>query len=172
MRYSQVLLVALAALASCDSRDPAAEPAPPLPTADSSPARAILATPARLTLFFWPAAERCSTVEFGLIGTLEQFRERFPDTRIVTVVPEDFPGNERYGATLPAEVLRVSRQEFNREDALSPFPRIEVWDQDQHLLLFRAISGLRSEAETLATELERARGLTRPVEPAAKAAKE
>jgi|CXWL01.1.fsa_nt_gi hypothetical protein len=152
--------------------DAAAQAAIPLPTADGSSARAILNSPARMTIFFWPAAGRCSPVEFGLIGTLEQIQKRFPDARILTVIPEDFPGTERYGATLPGTVLRVPRREHTRENEQSPFPRIEVWDQHQHLLLFRAISGLRSEADTLATEIERARGLTRPVEPAAQAAQE
>lgn len=107
MSNRRFLRVGLALLLFSIGAGSAAESSILLPTADGSSARAILNSPARMTIFFWPAAERCSTVEFG-----------------------------------------------------------------RHLLLFRAISGLRSEAETLATEIERARGLTRPVEPAAEAAKE
>jgi hypothetical protein len=172
LSHSRLLLVCLATLAACVGAKSATVPDNPPLARNASSARAILNNPARLTVFFWPAAERCSTVEFSLIGTLEQFRERFPESRVVTVIPEDFPGDERYGAKLPGTVLRVPRGEFVREDQESPLPRIEVWDQHQRLLLFRAISSLRSEAETLATELERARGLTRPVQTAAEAAKE
>lgn len=137
-----------------------------------SAARALLAEPARLSVFFWPAHGQCSTVELSLIATIEQFIERFPDTRAVSVVPDDFPGSQRYGAELPGKLVRLPRAEFEREAALSSFPRIEVWDQDNHLLLFRVVSGLSSEAETVATELERARALTRPLEATAAVAAE
>jgi hypothetical protein len=125
----------------------------------------MLTKPARLTLIFWPAAERCSPVELGLIATLESAKQRFPDTRVVSVVPDGFPGNERYGTPLPGEVVRLATSEWQREAVASPFPRIEAWDSGPRLLFWRALSSLSVESETVATEIERVRALTRPLLP-------
>lgn len=132
----------------------------------------LLQSAARLTVLFWPASGSCSTVEFGLVETLNQFRTQFPDTAIISVVPEGAQFEKSYGLPLTGALHVLTRVDWLQERERSPFPRIEVWNPRGQLLFLRAISPLASERSILATELERTVRLTQPGQRAANAEEE
>ena len=134
------------------------------------PLAEVLAAPGRLTILYWPALGECAPVEGGLIGVLEAFRERFDDTRVVSVIPAGWPEASRYGQPLPGRVVALSKADYESQTASGPLPRVEVWNAEHGLLLYRALSRVGAEVGYLTTELERARALTKPEPTAARAA--
>lgn len=121
-----------------------------------------LAAPGRLTVLYWPALGQCAPVEGGFIRALEAFQERFDDTRIVSVVPAGGPERSRYGFPLPGEVLALSPDDYRSQTNTATLPRVEVWNSEHGLLLYRALSRVGAEVASLTTELERARSFTKP----------
>jgi hypothetical protein len=121
-----------------------------------------LAAPGRLTVLYWPALGQCAPVEGGLIRTLETFRQRFDDTRLVSVVSAGTPERSRYGLPLPGEILELPSHVYLAQADPATLPRVEVWNSEHGLLLYRALSRVGSEVESLTTELERARSFTKP----------
>lgn len=126
------------------------------------PLSEVLTAPGRLTILYWPALGQCAPVEGGLIKALDSFRDRFPDTRLVSVIPADSPERSRYGQPLPGRIVSLDNVAYESQTAAAPLPRIEVWNSEHGLLLYRALSRVGAEVDYLTAELERARFLTKP----------
>jgi hypothetical protein len=171
-RAALVIGIALASLCAGACAPKREAEASQLTLREASFRNELLHSGARLTVMFWPASGSCSTVEFGLVETLNQFRAQFPDTAMISVVPEGKQFEKSYGLPLPGALHVLARNNWLQERERSPFPRIEVWNPEGQLLFLRAISPLGNERTTLATELERTIRLTRPDQGTAKAEKE
>lgn len=155
-----LLGVAVAALAM---RGPSASVDGYLVRPAEHPVAELLAEPARLHVVYWPAPGTCQPHEMRLILRLREFLDETAEVRAVSVLPDGWPYEERYGVELPGEVARLPMSEYERQAALAPIPRVEVWNAEGKPLMLRSLPGFGDQATLLIQELTGALSTTRPL---------
>lgn len=128
---------------------------------DDEPLAAVLAQPARLTIVYWPPNPRCSTLALPLEQALRGFVEDYPDTRILSVVPEGAGGVAAEG--LPGRTVPLGLHAYRRHAELVPPPRLEVWSREQGLLLLKSLPQVPFHPSSTIGELEGFRAVTQPL---------
>lgn len=147
---------------------PQDEPTPSstLPNRPATLQAALLASPHRLAVVYWPALRGCTVCDVMLIEKLEAWQEDPVIGRgltVVTAVPTAFTDSSIGSTQLPGEVVRLPSAEYRPAAALAPVPRLEVWRGDGQLLLLRSIPSYTSQLALLDEELLAARWFTAPL---------
>jgi hypothetical protein len=162
-----LLSAALAAVlvASCD---PALRPHARqrlLDTGTADPVAVRLAAPHRMAVLYWPRIGECTLAEIRIARALGELGRRFPDIELLTLLPDGADEGGRYGVPYPGEVVKLTPEDYVRQRAVAPLPRVEVWSGGGALLLLRSIPPLAAQADLLVEEIEWSRAFTRPLEP-------
>jgi len=136
-----------------------------LDTGDADPVAIRLADPHRMAVVYWPRIGECTLAEIRLARALGELEHRFPDIELLTLLPEGADESGRYGVPYPGEVVKLTPEDYVRQRAVAPLPRVEVWSGGGALLLLRSIPPLAAQADLLLEEIEWSRAFTRPLEP-------
>lgn len=157
--WAYVLL--LAALAGCAPRGTPRQRL--LGVTPDDPVERVLATPARMSVVYWPAIGACRPEEMAVLMRLEELGERWDDLRLLTVLPATWSDEERYGIDFPGEVVRLPDPAYVRQAAFMPLPRLEVWSAAGEPLLLKSLPPFGDPASLLVAEIEAGRALTAPL---------
>ena len=132
-------------------------------TADAHPVAGLLDAPARLHLVYWPSPGTCTPQEMRLLLILGEFLDENPEVGATAVLPEGSTVRDRYGVPLPGRLAHLPRRAYFVNADAAPIPRLEVWNREGQLLLFRTLPGYGDVGSLLRQELLSALSTTAPV---------
>lgn len=162
------LVLVLCAVHGCDAADAPRHPRTALFHLDrDDPVQRHLATPARLSVVYWPAMDGCGACEIGVARTLSEVESRYAgDTRVVTVVPPGLGSRfaETFRVAWPGTVVELDRARYDVQRELGPLPRVEVWSANGDLLLLRSLPANLASGRILEDEILWCRSFTAPLE--------
>ena len=164
-RWGLAVLYAVLACGSlsCDRDEHPRQALFGLPTDD--PVQALFASPARLTVIYWPA-EGCPACGAPIEVALSEVVERFPDIRWIEVVPASSahpPVSSTRRDAPKRQRVSMDENSYARHLAPGPLPRIEVWSADGDLLLLRSVPPQAAQAALLVEEITWSRSFTAPL---------
>ncbi len=93
-----------------------------------------------MVVMYWPEVTGCVPCELPALRSLAQASIDSPDIHLVLVLPADAANvAQQLGVAWRGSVVRLDPRSYQQQLAVTPLPRIEVWDRGGRLLLLKTI---------------------------------
>lgn len=118
---------------------------------------------ASMAVIYWPQVNGCVPCEKPALESLALLSAENPDIRLTLVLPEGATNIvDQLGVRWHGSVVRLDQRSYQKQNTLTPLPRVEVWDRGGRLLLLKSIPPNFVQAAALGDEVRWAKARALP----------